>query len=111
MVGFLDRKAELLSLTDPDRIYVENIRALFNLPTKVAKFLCELAVRSGQFEKVHGIKCPSCGRTIKVSSDKSTLPSHITCAVCEALEKDTYDFEVSESMILTFYKLRRDADN
>jgi predicted RNA-binding Zn-ribbon protein involved in translation (DUF1610 family) len=107
MESFLTRKLDLLSLTDPDRIYVENIRSIFNLPTKVAKFLCEVAVRSGEFEKMYGIKCPNCGRTIKVSAEVKNLPKTFTCTVCEALEEETCVFDTADSMIFTFYRLKR----
>jgi hypothetical protein len=107
MESFLTRKVELLELTDPDRIYVENIRAVFNLPTKVAKFLCELAVKSGQFEKRYGIRCPNCGRLIKVYSTLEDMPESIECSTCEALEGGDFKYSKNKFDIVSFYKLKR----
>ncbi|KQS34020.1 hypothetical protein ASG33_08295 [Dyadobacter sp. Leaf189] len=107
MESFLARKAELLELTDPDRIYVENIRSIFNLPTKIAKLLCELAVKSGQFEKRYGVKCPNCSRLIKVYNTLDEIPQNIKCLSCEVLEVDRFEFNRAEFDVVTFYRLRR----
>ncbi|HRD40962.1 MAG TPA: hypothetical protein PLC65_20200, partial [Bacteroidia bacterium] len=44
---FVERKLSIIENTDPERIYVENIRSFYNMPSFAAKTLCELAVREG----------------------------------------------------------------
>ncbi|MDC8104711.1 hypothetical protein MTQ00_09180 [Chryseobacterium sp. B21-037] len=106
---FVDKKIELIESTDPDRIYVENIRSFFNLTTPIAKILCEMAVKDKLFKKKVGIECPSCGRIINTYNSTSEIPQKIKCDTCELLEKEDYLFpEVSVNKI-TFYQLNNIA--
>jgi len=105
--GIIDRKAEILSQLDPNRIYVENIRSFFNLPYRAAKFLCEMAVRQKYFRKKYGIICPNeeCSRLIRSFDKKSEIPSHIACNHCEHLERENYEFDITKNNIREFYQL------
>src|SRR6476620_3245869 len=51
------KRRELIENTDPRRIYVENIRSFFGIPRATARYLCEIAVRQGVFEKRVGYLC------------------------------------------------------
>jgi hypothetical protein len=103
----ISTKSELLSHLDPDRIYVENVRSFYNLPTRVAKFLCEMAVKQNFFEKWYGVMCPTCDRIVQSFKKKSEIPHEMKCSHCELLEKDTYIFTPSDINIKPFYKLRK----
>lgn len=108
---FLENKAKIIEKTDPDRIYIENVRSFFNISSRFAKFLCETAVREGFFEKKIAIECinEDCKRIIKVL-DNDDLPQTITCEICEIENKEKYTFEKNEYKIVEFYKLVKDED-
>lgn len=109
---FFQNKAKIIESTDPNRIYVENIRSFFNISSRLAKFFCETAVRRGLFEKKIAIEClnEDCKRIIKVFNNKEELPQEITCIICEAEGKEQYLFDISEYKIVEFYKLIKDDE-
>lgn len=102
---FVDKKIELIESTDPDRIYVENIRSFFNLSTPIAKLLCEMAVKDKLFKKKVGVECPNCGRLIHSYNSNKEIPTRIKCDTCELLEKENYVFSEEKIRKVTFYKL------
>jgi hypothetical protein len=57
------RRMKALSEIEPDRIYVENIRAVLGGTSWMAKLICETAVRQGIFAKKIQILCPEGGAT------------------------------------------------
>ncbi|WP_353076695.1 hypothetical protein [Flavobacterium sp.] len=101
------RKAEIIKNTDPDRIYVENIRSFFNLPYGVAKKLCDMAVRQNFFYKKYGLYCKNddCKRIISVYDNIEDIPNQIECFICQANEKEKYSFDKNELEIVEFYQL------
>ncbi|HEY1037762.1 MAG TPA: hypothetical protein VGF30_00075 [Bacteroidia bacterium] len=106
--SFVERKLEIVKDTDPDKIYVENIRQFYNMPNFAAKFLCTLAVREGLFVKKIEILCPQCRRVIKIVNDRREIPDTVDCIVCRMEEKDVYEFsEIGERQIRDFYQLVR----
>jgi hypothetical protein len=107
--ALVGRKLELLEKTDPERIYVENIRSFFNIPYKLAKLLCELAAREGSFIKKTGLVCPNegCKRIIRSYANGATIPEKIVCKSCE-LEGNDHEFETSSLEKIVFYQLNRE---
>lgn len=105
--SFIDKRLEVISATDPERIYVENIRSFYNIPTSVAKLFCEMATRENLFKKSYAIECPndSCQRVISTVDLKSKVPNRIVCDNCLLLEKDKYEFEKKDFKVIEFYKL------
>jgi len=106
----ITRKQELMDRTDPDRIYVENIRSFFNIPTSVARFLCELAARQGLFRKKIGVLCENeeCGRIILTVDDPGAIPSIVECKTCTLREAEKSEFNKEELQTIVFYQLVRD---
>lgn len=100
------RKRELIASTDPERIYVENIRQFFHMPYQVAKGLCEMAVKERVFDKKEGVICPSCRRIIKSCEVNEELTGEIICMVCQAKEEDTFCFKVNDLDRRIYYQLR-----
>ncbi|OPB95901.1 hypothetical protein BAS10_09710 [Elizabethkingia meningoseptica] len=102
-----NKKAEIIKNTDPDRIYVENIRSFFNLSYKMAEYFCEVAVRSKFFRRKYGIECKNsdCSRIISTYDNLDEIPDNIICIVCEMEEKDQFEFEKNELNIVKFYQL------
>ncbi|RKS98633.1 hypothetical protein [Flavobacterium sp. 123] len=103
---FLKRKATIVENTDPDRIFVENIRSFFNIPTRWAKFLCEVAVRQGVLKKRISIECSNqeCGRIIKSYDKKSEIPETIICRTCELEGFDKFEFDTDKLNIVEYYQ-------
>jgi len=103
----VDRKLALIEKTDPDRIYVENIRSFYNMPYGVAKFFCERAVGDNLFKKKFGVECPNNddGRLIATYDNRNQIPHEIKCDICEIREKDIFVFTVKPNMIKEFYQL------
>ena len=108
---FVDRQLDIIEKTDPNRIFVENIRSFYGMPTKVAKFFCDLAVREGVFIKKYAVVCPnsSCERIIRTFDSLDEIPAEITCETCE-VQGDEATFGLSEKSIITFYQLNKDQD-
>jgi len=106
-LNIINKKADILSHFDPDRIYVENIRSFFNLPSPLARFYCEMAVKQKIFRKKYGILCQNddCRRLIKSVNNPSEIPATIKCDHCELLERDNFEFQVQKKDIIEFYQL------
>jgi hypothetical protein len=106
---FVDKRFDLIASTDPERIYVENIRSFYSLTTPIAKTFCEMAVKEHLFNKHFGIECPNenCQRIIASYTRVDDLPETITCEHCQLLENDKYQFDTNEYNVTEFYKLNR----
>jgi hypothetical protein len=104
--NFFDKKATIVEETDPDRIYVENIRSFFNIPTRWAKFLCALAVRQGIFRKKYAVECKNenCIRIIKVYDSKGEIPEELDCFTCELEGQFEFSFKTSDLNIVEYYQ-------
>ena len=107
ILNLLHRKSELMAKTDPNRIYVENVRSFFHVPHSVAKFFCEMAVKEGYFKKKTAIVCPnnSCGRVIK--SVDSIDNDIFKCKNCEMNEEIQCEFDIDSVKKIEFYQLNR----
>jgi hypothetical protein len=104
----IDNKLGIIEKTDPDRIYIENIRAFYNLPLFLAKNLCEMAVRQGIFKKKIGIICPNegCKRIIKSYNPEDNIDEVVTCLNCELREEEVYSFCNKELEKEIYYQLQ-----
>lgn len=104
---FIDKRLDIISSTNPDRIYVENIRSFYNLNTPVAKTFCEMAVKENLFKKRIGVECPTCGKLINHYSFENEIPDTIICDTCLMLENDKHEFKKSEMSKIEFYQLNK----
>jgi len=103
----IDRKLEVIKKTNPRRIYVENVRSFFRLPTPLARFYCELAVREGLFTKHVGLLCPNDGRIIKSIEPGATLPESVVCEICQEIGEQRAEFSGQEVGRIEYYALRK----
>lgn len=103
----LERKTEIIENTDPDRIYVENIRSFFRVPYTLARFFCEMAVREKFFKKKVGVFCTNddCRRLIQTHDIRADINEEIICDICEDLEKEKFVFKKNDLDITEFYQL------
>lgn len=104
---FIDKRLDVISATNPDRIYVENIRSFYNLNTPTAKTLCEMAVKENLFKKRIGVECPDCGKLITHYNSEKDIPEKIVCDTCLMLENDKHEFKKSEISKIEFYQLNK----
>lgn len=109
---YFSKKAEIIKNTNPDRIYVENIRSFFNISTKLAKYFCEVAVRQNLFKKKYGVICKNsdCNRILFVYDDIKSIPDELECFICESEEKEIYQFKKDDLKIVEFYQLVNNED-
>lgn len=105
--AFVEKRRRLLEQNDDGpRIYVENVRSFFGMSERVARALCEFAVRQGLFERCVGVRCPNDDRILIDQCDPSVaLPQTVDCEACEASEEDSHVFTVSDCKTITFYRL------
>ena len=108
---FVSKKAELVRSTDPNRIYVENIRSFFNINTFMAKFFCEMGVKEGILVKNIGLVCPNeeDGRIIKSMSysdfKAKSGEEMIVCDLCELNGLDDYEFKLKDLRTIIYYSI------
>jgi hypothetical protein len=104
---FFDKRAKIVEETDPDRIYVENVRSFLSIPTRWAKFICEIAVKQNIFRKKYAVICinSDCQRVIKSYDNKIDIPKEINCLTCELGGKENHLFETEKLEIEEFYQL------
>lgn len=110
--NIFNRQSKALEETDPDRIYVENIRSIFNISTRWAKYICKIAVRQGILKRKFAVECKNnnCLRVIKTFDNEFDIPKTIECRTCE-LEGQEYKFNTNELNIVEFYQyIEADAD-
>ena len=102
---------KIIDETDPNRIYVENIRSFFHIPRWLAKLGCEAAVLEGRFEKRVGYLCPNddCHRILIDVASEDKVAMELCCEYCEALEKDEFCFSPDECRKVEFYRLKKSA--
>ncbi|OCB73641.1 hypothetical protein B0A79_19995 [Flavobacterium piscis] len=100
------KRAQLIKETDPDRIYVENVRSFFNISTRWARFLCKIAVRQGIFRRKFAVECKNenCTRIIKVYNNLNDIPEEINCFTCELEGKEKFTFKTEDLNILEYYQ-------
>ncbi|HEV8238115.1 MAG TPA: hypothetical protein VGS57_01960 [Thermoanaerobaculia bacterium] len=98
------RRAELMRNTDPQNIYVENIRSFFRVPYRVAHMLCELAVREGLFAKRHGYLCPRDKNIAEYVPAGERVPATVVCHVCEA-EGEECQFDPRKLQVIEVYSV------
>lgn len=101
----LQRYLKTIESLDPGKIYVENIRAFFRVPTFIAKVMCEMAVVDNLFLPQIGLICPGCDRIIASYNSEHEIPETIECDICEIEEKDIYEFKTKDLKRINFYKL------
>lgn len=106
----LNEKLSLIARTNSRRFYVENVRQFFDLNTRTAKILCEMAVKDGFFQKRIGVECPNDGRIItSYPADKAIPEEFIKCEVCEIQGEDKFTFKEEDCHKIEFYQLAETA--
>ncbi|RKF36068.1 hypothetical protein BCY89_28020 [Sphingobacterium siyangense] len=111
---FVRRKADLILETDPDKIYVENIRSFFGVTNRMAKAMCEFAVKAGHFTKHIGFICPNvnCKKIIIEFSFKEVLEmDEVECLNCLLREEQNSKWDILDIEKIEFYRLNKGGKN
>jgi hypothetical protein len=106
--SLIDKKLTVVEKTDPDKIYVENVREFFNLSHGVAKALCDIAVKEDIFRKKIGVICPNdnCRRIIKSYDAEDKQDETITCLPCSLKGEEETTFNTNSMEKIIFYQLK-----
>lgn len=107
--ALMSRQREIIEDIDPDRFYVENIRAFFNIPEAWARYICKLAVHEGAFEHKIGLLCPNEEHIVASFSTEDNIPDTVHCRICEAEGREG-EHPTAEMERLDFYRLEDRAD-
>ncbi len=104
----LIRNPELLSRLNPDKIYLENVRSIFNISSKSAQRYCDTAVRQGVFLQFVEVVCPN-GSVAASAESESSLPKTVSCWMQSDGNYDEKIFKTSELPKNVFYRLNDEA--
>jgi hypothetical protein len=103
-VNPLAGKEHLLARLNPDRFYVENVRALLGVSHRTAQRICDTAVRQGAFVQRVGVLCPD--KNIGASAEtESGLPEYVRCVVEQDGEYEEIELRTDALERITFYQL------
>lgn len=103
-------KEHLLERLNPDRFYVENVRALLGVSQHTAQRICDAAVRQGAFNQRIGVLCPD--KNIGVSAEKeSDLPPYVNCVVERDGEYEEVELPTASLERIVFYQLDDEEAN
>lgn len=103
----VSKKQNIIIKTDPDRIFVENVRSFFNIKHSFAKLLCEAAVKEKVFKKQIGLECPHDKNILKSYNVDEKLDDSLECTICLALEREQYIYQLKDLIKITYYQLKR----
>ena len=104
-----ERRSAVLLNTNPNRIFLENVRSYYNTSTIIAKTLCKMAVKDGRFIKKVGIMCPNenCERIIISYDDPNHIDQQVTCDHCELIGNPENTFAAENLETIEFYQLAK----
>ena len=102
---FVARKQAIIENTDPEHIYVENIRGFFGVPYRVAASFCAIAVKRGLFERRVGVLCPKHRQIIAERGDGENFEPVVTCGICQGMGEDDFRFDPSGLDSIEFFRL------
>jgi len=97
-------QVRLLAKLNPDKFYVENVRAILGVSTRSATQICEIAVNQDLFERRVEVLCPD-GSVAASATTEDKLPSAVEC---EQEVNGFHDSQLLETRTLrkvTYYRL------
>ena len=103
---FLNRKAKIVADTNPDKIFVENIRSFFNTSTREAKRICDIAVEEGVMKRKFAVRCKNknCERIIQVFDSVEEIPETVYCRTCDIDGEEKSTFQTTELIIDEYFQ-------
>ena len=104
---WIGRRADQLHELDPDKFYVENVRAVLGTPTWVAEKLCELGVRQGFFDQHIEVLHPSAGNAVAEANTEEELPTQVHIWVDEDGSLEEQIVPTAGLQKITYYSLHQ----
>lgn len=99
------RREALAQVLDPERIYVENVRAYFDVKLEKAEKICAKAESRGFFERWIGYEHPDYRHIVAEHRVGDPLPEEpIHDEQSEMEEDEKQDFYLNELKKITFFK-------
>lgn len=105
---WVSKKQDQIEKTDPQKIYVENIRSFFGVSTKIAQFMCDSLVKQKKLTKRIGYICPNhlCKKIIFSERHGNTLKkAEVHCINCEIRGQDSFSFDKNKLSTVIFYQI------
>ena len=99
------RREALAQMVDPERIYVENVRAFFDVKLEKAEKICSKAEQRGTFERWIGYEHPKYRHIVAEHRAGAPTPKEpIHDDQSEMEEDEKQDFFLDELKKTTFFK-------
>jgi hypothetical protein len=100
----LGGKDAALAKLDPQHIYLENVRSIFNVSAEQAQQMCDVAVRRGVFRSAIQVICPD-GAVAASAPSEDKLPQSVRCWVEQDGEADEVEFPTRKLRKIRVYSL------
>jgi hypothetical protein len=107
-VSLSEKEAEELARLNPQKIYVENVRAILDVSSNQAERICETAVRRGLFDRHVEVLCPDLTVAAEAGSEQE-LPDTVTCWERENNHMEEVKLPTANLTKVVFYSLISDA--
>jgi hypothetical protein len=100
------KRLKALSRLNPEKIYIENIRSVFGVSYRIAKLLCETAVRQGMLSRSVEVLCPD-DRVAATANSEEELPPTVNCTLLEDGVYEEKEYTAKELRKRTYYKFNK----
>lgn len=99
---------EVVSRLNPDKIYIENVRAILGTSHNKAVKICETAVQQGLFNRGIEVLCPdgSVATSVRIEDE---LPPEVNCWIEVDGQFEEKTIPTSSLDKITFYQLSSNA--
>lgn len=104
---FAGKEAAIAKL-NPEKIYLENVRAALGVSAMTAKLICETAVRRGVLRKRIELVCPD-GSVAASAEREDELPETVKCWQEDGDNFLQVEFAKSDLQKVFFYRMNNDA--
>jgi hypothetical protein len=101
------READLARL-NPNKFYLENVRAVLGVSARRAQMICETAVRQGFFRRGVEVLCPD-GVAAATAEREDLLPPVVRCWLDQDGDLEEVELSTDSLRKQTFYRLNDDA--
>jgi hypothetical protein len=103
-------KEALIAELNPDKIYIENVRSIFNVSHDNAKRICETAVRQGIFLRAVEVACPD-GAVAASADTEDKLPQTVHCWVDDGGHLEEVELPTASLKKTVVYRLNDNSDS
>ncbi|MGE0685028.1 MAG: hypothetical protein AB7P69_29465 [Candidatus Binatia bacterium] len=105
---WIGRRVDRLEQLNPQKFYVENIRAILKTSSWIAEKICELGVAQGYFDRHVEALHPIDGNAVVEARTERDLPEQVPIWVYEDGSLEEKFVSTLDLPKLTYYSLHRD---